>query len=257
MSPDKLKALLTELADGGIDVEEAVERLRHLPFRDLGFARIDGHRELRNGLAEVVYGEGKTAEQIVAIARAMIEAGQNVLVTRIDEHAASHLCSELPDFHYDPMARIAWDGVKSRLATPAGVSVAVVSAGTADQAVAREAELTLEFLGVRVSSYRDVGVSGIHRLLAEREAIGNASVVIVVAGMEGALPSVVGGLVDIPVIAVPTSVGYGASFGGLAALLAMLNSCAAGVTVVNIDNGFGAAVAALQIVRTATRSNSR
>jgi NCAIR mutase (PurE)-related protein len=296
MNPDLLRSLLEALARGEVAVAEVVERIRHLPFSDIEGARLDHHRELRTGMPEVVFGEGKTAEQIVAIAREMIVRSGSVLVTRIDAAKAGELVRALDGIEHHPDARIAMrrrdadariamrrrdadariamrrrdagecveqqrDGgdAEGRSAAVAGVSgrealhVAVVSAGTSDQPVAEEAARTLEFLGIDVRRYRDLGISGLHRLLAEREKLGGASVVIVVAGMEGALPSVVGGLVDVPVIAVPTSIGYGASYGGLAALLAMMNSCAPGVTVVNIDNGFGAAVAAAAILRVASR----
>ncbi len=250
MTPEAIRELLERVARGELSVAEATEDLKGLPFTDLGFARVDGHRELRNGLPEVVFAEGKTVAQIIGIARTMMAAGQAVLVTRIDGVAAGELCNTLDGFSYNETARVARRGTAGR-AGSGGVSVAVLSAGTADQAVAAEAVETLAFLGVQTREFADVGVAGVHRLLASREALVESSVAVVVAGMEGALPSVVGGMVDLPVIAVPTSVGYGASFGGLAALLAMMNSCAAGVTVVNIDNGFGAAVAAAAILRTA------
>jgi hypothetical protein len=242
--------LLENVARGDVSADEAVDELRRLPFDDLGFARVDSHRELRSGLPEVIYGEGKHSEQIIEIARSMIAGGQGVLVTRLEAGKAAQLCRRLDGFSYHEVARVARHG-RAAAAEPLPGRVAVISAGTADQAVAAEASATLEFLGIEVLGLADVGVAGIHRLLASRSAIEDAAVAIVVAGMEGALPSVVGGMVDVPVIAVPTSVGYGASFGGLAALLAMMNSCASGVTVVNIDNGFGAAVAAAAILRTA------
>jgi len=253
MTAEAVQELLERVARGELSVVAATEELKHLPFRDLGFARIDSHRELRSGAPEIVYGEGKTAAQIVAIARAMVGGGQAVLVTRIDADKARDLAAAIDGFEYNASARTARRGAASAVGSGVG-PVAVVSAGTADQPVAEEAVETLAFLGVEVVRLADVGVAGLHRLLASREALTGASAVIVVAGMEGALPSVVGGMVDMPVIAVPTSVGYGASFGGLAALLAMMNSCAAGVTVVNIDNGFGAAMAAAAIVRVSRRS---
>lgn len=269
MNPDLLRSLLEALARGEVAVADVVERIRHLPFSDIEGARLDHHRELRTGMPEVVFGEGKTAEQIVAIAKEMIVRSGSVLVTRIDASKAGELVRAVDGIEHHADARIAMrrrearergeqqrdGGGAERGATPVAgrdpLHVAVVSAGTSDQPVAEEAARTLEFLGIDVRRYRDLGISGLHRLLAEREKLGGASVVIVVAGMEGALPSVVGGLVDVPVIAVPTSIGYGASYGGLAALLAMMNSCAPGVTVVNIDNGFGAAVAAAAILRVA------
>ncbi|HYC55207.1 MAG TPA: nickel pincer cofactor biosynthesis protein LarB [Candidatus Binatia bacterium] len=258
MTPAILRALLADLAAGAIGVDEAVERLRHLPFRDVEEGRIDHHRELRTGIPEVLFGQGKTPQQIVTIAREMVERGDGLLVTRIDDARAAALTAAVDGIEHFAHARLA---MRRRAAPvgglPAGARVAVVSAGTSDHGVAEEAALTLEFFGVTVRRHRDVGVAGIHRLLADRSEIADASVVIVVAGMEGALPSVVGGLVDRPVIAVPTSVGYGASFGGLAALLAMMSSCAPGITVVNIDNGFGAAVAATAILRAISRNDSQ
>ena len=253
MTPAALRELLEALACGDTTVSSALEQLKGLPFRDLGFARIDNHRELRSAVPEVVFGEGKSAEQIIEIARTMIADGHGVLVTRLDADKAAALDSAIDGFTYHAQARTARRGFASAIETR-GLA-AVVSAGTSDQSVAEEAAETLAFLGVGTLRIADVGVAGIHRLLASRDAIATASVAIVVAGMEGALPSVVGGLVDVPVIAVPTSIGYGASFGGLAALLAMMNSCAAGVTVVNIDNGFGAAVAAALVLRAAGRRN--
>lgn len=254
MNPDLLRALLERLARGDVTVAETIDRIRHLPFHDVEGARVDHHRELRTGMPEVIFGEGKTAEQILAIAREMLARSGEVLVTRVDAAKAAGLVAELADLegiehHAD--ARILMRR-RERTGAANGHHVAVLSAGTSDQPVAEEAARTLEFLGIPVVRYRDLGISGLHRLLAERENLAEASVVIVVAGMEGALPSVAGGLLAVPVIAVPTSIGYGASFGGLAALLAMMNSCAPGVTVVNIDNGFGAAVAAAAILRLMT-----
>lgn len=252
MTPARTKALLEEVAAGNKSAEQALQELRALPFDDLGFARVDLHRPMRNGVSETVYGEGKTAAQINEIGRSLLEAGQHLLVTRLDEGKAAELVTGLPGFQYDATARLGRcmaEGVEQpRLPG----SVAVLSAGTSDMAVAEEAAQTLEFLGAEVLRFADVGVAGLHRLLESRERVGSATVALVVAGMEGALPSVVGGLIDLPLIAVPTSVGYGASFGGLAALLGMLNSCSAGVTVVNIDNGFGAATAAAAILRATT-----
>jgi NCAIR mutase (PurE)-related protein len=250
-----LEQLLADVAAGRVTAADAVRRIRHLPFTDVDGARLDHHRELRTGTPEVVFGEGKTAGQIATIAREMVARSGCVLVTRIDAAKAAILVEAVEGISHHADARIA---MRCRAAGDRddAVHVAVVSAGTSDQPVAEEAARTLEFLGVPLRRYRDVGISGLHRLLAERERLSEATAVIVVAGMEGALPSVVGGLVDVPVIAVPTSIGYGASFGGLAALLAMMNSCAPGVTVVNIDNGFGAAVAASAVVRTARRSRA-
>jgi len=248
MSPERLRRLLEQVARGELSAEAALDECRALPFEDLGFAKIDHHRPLRNGLPEVVFGEGKSAEQLVEIAVRLRDAGHGVLITRLAPDKAATVTEAVPDLVYHPQARAAV--VHRRAAEPVGRGVVlIVAAGTSDLAVAEEAALTAEFLGNRVERVYDVGVAGIHRLFAHAEQLRRASVLVVVAGMEGALPSVVGGLVDRPVIAVPTSVGYGASFGGLAALLAMLNSCAAGVTVVNIDNGFGAGVAASLINR--------
>jgi len=248
MDPHRLKDLLENVRAGTLSADDALEQLKGLPFEDLGFAKVDHHRALRTGFPEVIFGPGKSSEQIVEIARRLADAGHNVLVTRLNPEQAAVVRSAFPAAQYDAAGRIA-----SILSAPPrrvgkGV-VLVVAAGTADLPVAEEAAVTAAVMGNAVERLQDVGVSGIHRLLAHREQLRAAAVLIVVAGMEGALPSVVAGLVDRPVIAVPTSVGYGASFGGLAALLAMLNSCAAGVTVVNIDNGFGAAVAASLINR--------
>lgn len=248
MRPEQLREILARLLDGTLDVEAALGALKHLPFDDLGFARVDHHRELRVGLPEVIFGQGKTGEQVAAIAARLRDAGQSVLVTRLDAATAEIACALVPELDYDPLSRTATIPGPPRVVETRG-TVLVVAAGTSDLPVAEEAARTLEVFGHPVDRLYDVGVSGLHRLLAGKEQLVRATVLIVVAGMEGALPSVIAGLVDRPVIAVPTSVGYGASFGGLAALLAMLNSCAAGVTVVNIDNGFGAAVAATYINR--------
>lgn len=248
MTPENLKELLDSVRQGSVAVEEAMEHLRNLPFQDVGCAQVDHHRELRQGMPEVIFGEGKTIEQIVCIMNAMAGKGANVLVTRLTDERGRELISSFPAAEYHAEARcltLEQHRVEQR---GRGV-ILVVSAGTSDIPVASEALVTAGFLGNQVEHLYDVGVAGLHRLLARRELLCSASVIIVVAGMEGALPSVVGGLVDKPVIAVPTSIGYGASFGGIAALLGMLNSCAAGVTVVNIDNGFGAACAASLINR--------
>ena len=249
MERERLAELLEAVRRGECKVDEALDRLRALPYEDLGFARLDHHRSLRNGFPEVVFGEGKTTDQIVAIAGRLAAAGGNVLITRLAAEPAAHLLAAVDGFEYHPLPRLALR--RARPVEPRGDgTVLVVSAGTADLAVAEEAAITAELMANRVERLYDVGVSGLHRLLGERERLWDAAVLIVVAGMEGALPSVVGGLVDRPVIAVPTSVGYGTSMQGLAALLGMLNTCAAGVVVVNIDNGFGAAAAA-------TRMNQR
>jgi len=243
MNVENLTKLLESVKGGGISIDDAVQHLKQLPFQDLGCAQVDHHRELRQGMPEVIFGEGKTTEQISAIISAMSDKGSNVLVTRLGKEKALQITAVFPACSYHSEARCLT--LEQRPPEQSGKgTILVISAGTSDIPVASEALITAGFLGNSVEHLYDVGVAGIHRLLARTELLAAASVIIVVAGMEGALPSVVGGLVDKPVIAVPTSVGYGASFGGIAALLGMLNSCAAGVTVVNIDNGFGAACAA-------------
>jgi NCAIR mutase (PurE)-related protein len=241
-----LEELLARVVDGETTIDAAMAALRDLPFSDLEFAKPDHHRSLRTGHPEVIFGEGKTAAQIAAIAERLAAHGDNVLVTRLAPAVAAELLALAPAFRYEAEARLA-----VREVAPVPISgrgtILVVSAGTSDRPVCEEAAWTATLAGNTVERLYDVGVAGIHRVLESRERLDAARVVIVVAGMEGALPSVVGGLVAKPVIAVPTSIGYGASFGGLAALLGMLNTCAAGVTVVNIDNGFGAAVAASRI----------
>jgi len=248
MNTEQLKHLLESVRLGDVPVEQAVESLRHLPFQDIGCARVDHHRELRQGMPEVIFGEGKKDEQIIDIMTAMAQNGSNVLVTRVDREKAQRIQRTFFGALYHEDARCL-TLEQGPAATKGKGVILVVSAGTADLPVAAEALVTARFLGNETEHIYDVGVAGIHRLLALRTELVAASVIIVVAGMEGALPSVVGGLVDRPVIAVPTSIGYGAAFGGIAALLGMLNSCAAGVTVVNIDNGFGAASAASLINR--------
>ena len=246
MRRERVRELLDQVASGSMDVSQALAALSFEPAESLGFATIDHHRTLRQGFPEVVYGAGKTPEQICAIAGRIAERGDGVLVTRLPAGAAERLAVEFPAIEINELARTAYLVGTSEPVRGTG-TVAVVTAGTSDLPVAEEAAVTLGALGDCVSRITDVGVAGIHRVLGKRDEFLSAAVVIVVAGMDGALPSVVGGLVRSPVIAVPTSVGYGASFGGIAALLTMLNSCAAGVTVVNIDNGFGAAVAASRI----------
>ena len=237
MDREQMLEALRDVQAGRLAPEAALKRLIQAPYEDIGYAKIDHHRGLRNGTGEVIYGAGKTPEQIVAIASRMMAAGgENILITRMDGEKAAQVEKAVPLF-YDPMARV---GVVRRVSRALVGSVVVASGGTSDLPVCEEAALTAEALGNRVTRVYDVGVAGLHRLLAEKERIMTASVIVAVAGMAGALASVVGGLADCPVIAVPTSVGYGASFGGLSALLAMLNSCASGVSVVNIDNGFGA-----------------
>jgi NCAIR mutase (PurE)-related protein len=248
MDLPKLRQLLARVQSGEASVDDAISELKDLPFADLGYAMVDHHRALRQGVPEVVLGQGKTSLQIAGIARELARSGQNVLVTRIEPEKAADVVRELPNFRYLEMPRVL---VLEQAPIPAltAVPVALVSAGTSDLPVAEECGETLRLLGVPVDRVYDVGVSGIHRLLHKRESLDRASVVIVVAGMEGALPSVVGGLVQAPIIAVPTSVGYGAALDGFTALLCMLTSCASGITVVNIDNGFGAAFAAARILR--------
>jgi hypothetical protein len=243
---EQVRDLLAHVADGSLDVAQAIDRLAFDPADALPFATIDHQRALRQGFPEVIYGAGKTPEQIGEIALRIAARGDAVLVTRIGDDAADHLRTVIPDIELNRTARTAH--LPGAAPPPRGTgTVAIVTAGTSDLPVAEEAAVTLDALGDCVARVTDVGVAGIHRVLAKREELASASVVIVIAGMDGALPSVVGGLVRSPVIAVPTSVGYGAAFGGIAPLLTMLNSCAAGVTVVNIDNGFGAAVAASRI----------
>ncbi len=246
MNKKELTRLLQSLADGQISIEDGVERLKQLPFEDLGIAQIDHHRELRQGVPEVVLGESKSLEQLRTILSAMAKHGRNILVTRLDGEKGTALCNQFPEGEYDIDART-FCLVQQKIEITGRGKVLVICAGTSDLPVAREAVITARMLGNEVEELVDVGVAGIHRLLARQDLLQEAAVLIVIAGMEGALPSVVGGLVAVPVIAVPTSVGYGASFGGIAALLGMLNSCASGVTVVNIDNGFGAAFAANRI----------
>lgn len=243
-----VKALLQGVQDGTVTVEDALLQLKQQPFEDLGYAKVDLHRKVRQGANEVIYGAGKTPEQIVGILEKMSQNGQkNVLITRLDAEKAEIINKKVPLSYYEN-ARIA---VAGQMAAPGGIgTIVVATGGTSDIPVAEEAALTAEFLGNPVVRLYDVGVAGLHRLLNHAEVLMQASVVIAIAGMEGALASVVGGLVDCPVIAVPTSVGYGAAFGGLAALLSMLNSCASGVSVVNIDNGFGAGYLASMINHT-------
>jgi hypothetical protein len=249
MNPREVDALLKAVRDGRVSPEQAAERLKSLPYEDLGFAKVDHHRALRRGFPEVVFGAGKSPEQIVAIAEKIAGRGQNLLITRSTPEVHALLAARHPSARWHEAARCV--SIVSAPAPPLPGRVAVVCAGTSDVPVAEEAAVTAEFHGAEVDRIYDVGVAGLHRLLDRAEAIRRARVVVVAAGMEGALPSVVGGLVEAPVIAVPTSVGYGASFQGLAALLAMLNSCASGVAVVNIDNGFGAGYMACAILRSA------
>ena len=250
MDPTWIRELLERVRANRLGVDEALQELRHLPFRDLGYATVDHHRHLRTGFPEVVFGEGKSAEQIAGILAEIGRGGANCLVTRVTAEKARLVLGRIAGAAYDEKAR-AVTLVQRPIEDRGRGTVLVVSAGTSDIPVAEEAAVTAHLMGNRVERLFDVGVAGIHRLLGRREVVDRAEVLVVVAGMEGALASVVGGLVDRPVIAVPTSVGYGASFGGIAALLGMLNSCAAGVTVVNIDNGFGAGYVASLINRRA------
>lgn len=252
MDATRLRTLLDEVREGRVNVDEALSKLRDLPFADLGYATVDHHRALRQGAPEIIFGQGKTAEQIAGVARELVRTGQNVLVTRADPEQAAHLANEIPQTRYASLARVAFIEVRPVTPLPYGL-VALVCAGTADLPVAEECAETLQAFGLPFERLYDVGVAGLHRLLARREVFDRAALAIVVAGMEGALPSVVGGLVSIPVIAVPASVGYGVGAGGFAALATMLTSCAAGVTVCNIDNGFGAAFAALRILQSSPR----
>lgn len=247
MNEADIQDLLGSVQSGEISVTDAVERLRTLPFEDLGFANVDHHRDLRCGVGEVIFCQGKTPEQVAGIFEVCKNRGGNVLATRASRHAADAVLAAFPDASYDELGRtIALRQVEPNWSRD---EVLIVTAGTSDLPVAHEAKVTAEHLDQRARLITDVGVAGLHRLLAHLAVINEANVIVVVAGMEGALASVVGGLVSCPVIGVPTSVGYGASFGGVAALLAMLNSCAAGVTVVNIDNGFSAGYSAAMINR--------
>jgi len=247
----RLQRLLNDVRRGKRTIRAALDDLRDLPYEDMGFAKVDHHRSLRQGIPEVIFAQGKTRAQILGIAERIAARGHDVLVTRIGAEDAAALAERLPGIHYSEAGRIAWRKT-GRTVRSLG-KVLVISAGTADVPVAEEAAVTAQCANCDVERLFDVGVSGLHRLFDQSARIHRAEVVIVVAGMEGALPSVVAGWIDQPVIAVPTSIGYGASFGGLAALLSMLNSCAAGTTVVNIDNGFGAAIAAVRILRVSRR----
>lgn len=239
------KKILEQYKNNEISLEETLLELKKEPFADIGYAKVDLHRKVRQGAAEVIYGEGKTPEQIIGICDAMLKNGENtILITRLSKEAAD-VVSQAHKLNYHPQAKI---GIIGHLPKPDGIGkIVIATGGTSDIPVAEEAALTAEVLGNEVIRLYDVGVAGVHRLLSHLDLLMDASVVIAVAGMEGALASVVGGLVDCPVIAVPTSVGYGASFGGISALLSMLNSCASGVSVVNIDNGFGAGFSASRI----------
>jgi pyridinium-3,5-biscarboxylic acid mononucleotide synthase len=248
MTEDQIRTLLEDVRSGASDIDSALHRMRHMPFEDIGFAKLDHHRELRHGIPEVIFGLGKSTDHVVSIAAKLLErTGGNVLITRTNPQMAERVMHELPGGEHFPLSGAIrfW---RTRPTQGKG-TIAVVCAGTSDIPVAEEAQVTAEVMGNKVDCIHDVGVAGIHRLIGNSERLAAARVIVVCAGMEGALPSAVGGMVSVPVIAVPTSIGYGASFNGLAALLGMLNSCASNVTVVNIDNGFGAGYVASLINR--------
>ena len=253
MRANALLSLLEQVKAGAASPESAAEQLSQISVEDAGFAKIDHHRALRLGMPEVIYAAGKTPDQVAEIFFRMSRSSESVLATRASADAWSAVEKVAPDATYYPLARLI--GLKGNVSLPPAHEIAVVSAGTSDMPVAEEAALTAEYMGIVVNRVYDVGVAGLHRILAQQSTLRKAKAVIVCAGMEGALPSVVGGLVGVPVIAVPTSVGYGAAFGGVAALLGMLNSCSPNVTVVNIDNGFGAAYVATMIARTGAASD--
>jgi pyridinium-3,5-biscarboxylic acid mononucleotide synthase len=245
---ERLRNLLVDIRDRQVTIEDGLKRIKALPYENLGFATVDHHRSLRQGVPEIVFGEGKAADQILGIVESIIAQEENVLITRLSADKAEFLLNCFSNAEYHPRSRVMTLAAREIPVEGRGI-ISVISAGTSDLPVAEEALVTARFLGNRAELLQDMGVAGVHRILAHREVLEEAAVFIVVAGMEGALPSVVGGLVNRPVIAVPTSIGYGASFMGLAALLGMLNSCASNVTVVNIDNGFGAAYVASLINR--------
>jgi pyridinium-3,5-biscarboxylic acid mononucleotide synthase len=247
MNQERLNQLLTDVRNGTVTIEEAIGQLKHFTSKDLGYATIDTHRELRTGYPEVIFGQGKTSEQVAGIVQFMLTRDNNILATRVTEAMYEKVLEVCPDAVYNPMARTI--AIRKKDIKPPPTYIAVITAGTSDLPVAEEAAVTAEIFGNRVERVVDVGVAGIHRLYNKLDVVRQARVSVVVAGMEGALPSIVGGLVDKPVIAVPTSVGYGANFGGLSALLGMLTSCASGTCVVNIDNGFGAGFLASMINR--------
>src|SRR5688572_224417 len=246
MTRERVRNLLSQVADGSMTPEHALHDLAREPFESLDFATIDHHRALRQGFPEVIYGAGKTPGQILAIAERLVDRSGGFLATRLSDEAMATLASKFPALDVNALGRTAYLPTPTKPPVGRG-AILIVTAGTSDLPVAEEATVTATALGNQVARINDVGVAGLHRILAKKDELLSASVIIVIAGMDGALPSVVGGLVRAPVIAVPTSVGYGAAFGGIAPLLAMLNSCASGITVVNIDNGFGAAMAASRI----------
>jgi NCAIR mutase (PurE)-related protein len=247
MDQERLKDLLLRFKDGRIELDQTLEQLRRLPVEDLGFAQVDHHRSIRQGFPEVIFGLGKTPAQIVGIAASLLDRSSNLLITRVNRETFDQISAIAPNAEYHESCGAI--SVRGEATVRGRGVIAVVTAGTSDIPVADEAAVTAEIMGNRVERIFDVGVAGIHRVLGRRESLQSARVIVCVAGMEGALPSVVGGLVSAPVIAVPTSIGYGASFQGVAALLGMLNSCASNVTVVNIDNGFGAGFVASLINR--------
>jgi len=255
MDIQNLKKLLSDVKNGNLEIDDALEQLRGLPYEDLGFAKVDSHRHIRCGFPEVIFCQGKTTDQIVKIAQKLLERNNNLLATRASQETYNTLSKVEPLAKYNELARTITI-TKNEIELQAEGTILVVTAGTADMPVSEEACVTAEMMGNKVERLYDVGVAGLHRLLGNKDRLFEASVIIVVAGMEGALASVVGGLVDKPVIAVPTSVGYGASFHGLSALLTMLNSCASGVSVVNIDNGFGAGYCASLINRLAKKDDT-
>lgn len=242
---NEYRQLFQQIKSGEVEIEQALTQVKNLQFDDLGFAKVDHHRQIRNGYPEVIFSQGKTVEQIKAIVLKLVDKNNNIMATRATREVYEGICEVVDEVEYFEAARIVV--VKKRNILVTEKTIAVVTAGTSDIPVAEEAAITAETLGNRVTRVYDVGVAGIHRLFANADILQSANVLVVVAGMEGALASVVGGMVDKPVIAVPTSIGYGASFGGLAALLTMLNSCASGISVVNIDNGFGAGYTASMI----------
>jgi len=248
MNPEKLRQLLESVKKGELSIDKALKKLKTLPFEDIGFAILDHHRSLRKGFPEVIWGEGKTSSQITTIVKKMLKKNYSILVTRVDARKAAYIKKSIPKISYHPASRTLTLTTGKIPETGKG-TILVVTAGTSDIPVAEEALITASIMGNKVDHFYDVGVAGIHRLVGKEEKLMSASVLIVVAGMEGALPSVIGGLVDKPIIAVPTSTGYGTGFGGIAALLSMLNSCASGISVVNIDNGFGAGYIASLINR--------
>jgi len=249
MQTEQLQKLLEQVKNGQLEIDQAIEKLRHLPFEDLGFANVDHHRQIRRGFPEVIYCPGKTTEQIIEIFGSLAQRGNNVLATRAEPHIFDALAetNQFPQARYEKLARAIV--LEQKELTPSKSILPIVTAGTSDIPVAAEAQVTADIMGQRTELICDVGVAGLHRIFKHLPKLQQANIIIVVAGMEGALASVLGGLVSCPVIAVPTSIGYGASFQGLSALLTMLNSCASGITVVNIDNGFSAAVTATLINR--------